>query len=124
VLCPAVLLIAFILDWKIAFAALTFALCAFYGGVVLLRMVSVLLALFKTSEHRVSASELAALDNAELPMYTILVPMYKEPEIAQKIARTVTSLDYPLDKLDVKLLLEEDDAPTRAKIEEVIRRLA
>jgi len=123
VLCPAVLLIAFILDWKIAFAALTFALCAFYGGVVALRMISVLLALFKTSEHKVSAEDLAALKDEDLPIYTILVPMYKEPEIAQKIARTVTSLDYPLDKLDVKLLLEEDDAPTRKKIEDVIHTL-
>ncbi len=122
-LCPAALLTAFILDWKIAFAALTFALCAFYGGVVALRMLSVLLALFKTSEHRVSRDEIAALRDEDLPIYTILVPMYREPEIAQKIARTVTHLDYPVDKLDVKLLLEEDDAPTRAKIAEVIDML-
>ncbi len=117
------MLIAFILDWKIAFAALTFALCAFYGGVVALRMVSVLLALFKTSEHRVSQEEIDVLQDADLPIYTVLVPMYKEPSIAQKIARTVTHLDYPVDKLDVKLLLEEDDAPTRAKIAAVIDTL-
>jgi cellulose synthase/poly-beta-1,6-N-acetylglucosamine synthase-like glycosyltransferase len=49
--------------------------------------------------------------------------MYKEPEVAQKIARTVTSLDYPIDKLDVKLLLEEDDHATRAKIDEVVGSL-
>ncbi|HLX64322.1 MAG TPA: glycosyltransferase [Planctomycetota bacterium] len=117
------LLIAINLDWKIAFAALTFALCAFYGGVVGFRMASVLFALLKSGEHRVSRDEINALQDADLPIYTILVPMYKEPEVAQKIARTVTKLDYPIDKLDVKLLLEEDDAPTRAKIDEVLHTL-
>ena len=122
-LCPAALALAFVLDYKIAFAVLTFALCAFYGGVVFVRMLSVLMALIKSPEHRVSQAEIDALIDADLPIYTVLVPMYKEPAIAQKIARTVTKLNYPLDKLDVKLLLEEDDAETRAKIDEVIGSL-
>ena len=123
ILCPLALLTAFVLDYKVAFAAFTFAMCGFYGGVVFVRLFSVLKALVWTSEHRVSRAEIEALDEASLPVFTILVPMYKEPEVAQKIARTVTHLDYPKDRLDVKLLLEEDDPLTRAKIEEVIGSL-
>ncbi len=124
-LCPTALALAFVLDYKVAFAVATFALCAFYGGVVALRLISVLFALLRpgNSEHRVSRAEIQSLRDEDLPIYTVLVPMYKEPEIAQKIARTVTKLDYPIDKLDVKLLLEEDDAATRAKIDEVIGSL-
>jgi cellulose synthase/poly-beta-1,6-N-acetylglucosamine synthase-like glycosyltransferase len=79
--------------------------------------------LLRPSEHRVAPDRVHSIPDDQLPIYTVLVPMYKEPAVAQKIARTVTSLDYPLEKLDVKLLLEEDDAPTRAKIAEVIDSL-
>jgi cellulose synthase/poly-beta-1,6-N-acetylglucosamine synthase-like glycosyltransferase len=122
-LCPSALLLGFIRDPKITFTVLTFALCGLYGMVVLFRLAGVLLALARSCEHRINPLETQALADADLPVYTILVPMYKEPEIAQKIARTVTSLDYPVDKLDVKLLLEEDDLQTRAKINEVLASL-
>jgi cellulose synthase/poly-beta-1,6-N-acetylglucosamine synthase-like glycosyltransferase len=113
----------FIRDPKVGFTVLTFLVCGFYGAVIVFRLYSVLRSMFGTHEQRVSAAEIAALKDDELPVYTVLVPMYKEPEVAQKIARTVTSLDYPLDKLDVKLLLEEDDFETRKKIEDVVDSL-
>jgi cellulose synthase/poly-beta-1,6-N-acetylglucosamine synthase-like glycosyltransferase len=83
----------------------------------------VALAWFFSHEQRVTEKEIEELKDEDLPIYTVLVPMYKEPEVAQKIARTVTQLNYPLEKLDVKLLLEEDDVPTRAKIDEVFDQL-
>ena len=111
------------LDYKFTYTVLTFVLCGFYGTVIFVRLFSVFLGFLRPSEHHMTPAETHAIPDAELPVYTVLVPMYKEPEVAQKIARTVTSLDYPLDKLDVKLLLEEDDGPTRQKIEEVIDTL-
>ncbi len=123
VLVPAALILCFVRDYKIAFTVVTFALCGFYGAVILFRLFSVTVAIFGSGEHRVDRAEVDSLNEAELPIYTILVPMYKEPEVAQKIARTVTHLNYPIDKLDVKLLLEEDDPETRAKIAEVIDSL-
>lgn len=117
------IVMCFFRDYKVAFTLLTFAICGFYGAVILFRLVSVFMALLGTHELKVSREEIEALKDEDLPIYTVLVPMYKEPEIAQKIARTVTSLDYPIDKLDVKLLLEEDDQLTRSKIEEVMGSL-
>jgi len=123
VLIPGLLLLCFCRDYKVAYTVLTFVLCGFYGVVIFFRLASVVLAMVRTSEQTVTAQEIQALPDAELPVFTVLVPMYKEPEVAQKIARKVTQLDYPVDKLDVKLLLEEDDAPTRAKINEVLASL-
>jgi len=40
------------------------------------------------------------------------VPLYHETEVASKITRYISRLDYPQDKLDVKLLLEADDQGT------------
>jgi len=122
-LVPAALVLCFVRDYKIAFTVLTFALCGFYGAVILFRLFSVTLAMFWSGEHKIEQAEIEALPEHDLPIYTVLVPMYKEPEVAQKIARAVTNLNYPVDKLDVKLLLEEDDAPTRAKIAEVFDSL-
>ena len=47
-----------------------------------------------------------------LPTYTILVPAYREPEVIGGLLRALEMLDYPADRLDVKLLLEADDAET------------
>jgi cellulose synthase/poly-beta-1,6-N-acetylglucosamine synthase-like glycosyltransferase len=46
------------------------------------------------------------------PMYTVLVPLYKERNVARNILRALEKLDYPHDRLDVKFLLEADDPET------------
>ncbi|RLQ88857.1 glycosyltransferase family 2 protein [Notoacmeibacter ruber] len=53
-----------------------------------------------------------ALRDEELPTYTILVPMFREPETLPILAQALRSLDYPLAKLDIKLVLEENDSET------------
>lgn len=61
----------------------------------------------KVTDHQV-----AVLDDRELPTYTVLVPMYQEPEVLPVLTRALRNLDYPLSKLDIKLILEEDDEQT------------
>ncbi|MFD6157057.1 glycosyltransferase [Nocardia sp. NPDC060256] len=60
----------------------------------------------------VSDERALALTDAELPPYTILVPAYGEPEVVGDLIGAMTALDYPTDRLQVLLLLEEDDSPT------------
>lgn len=60
----------------------------------------------------VSHEEVVALSDADLPVYTILVPMYHEPKVLPILAGALRKLDYPRSKLDIKLVLEEDDAGT------------
>ncbi|MFI6172371.1 glycosyltransferase [Nocardia sp. NPDC051052] len=60
----------------------------------------------------VSDERALALTDAELPPYTILVPAYGEPEVVGDLIGAMTALDYPKDRLQVLLLLEEDDSPT------------
>jgi cellulose synthase/poly-beta-1,6-N-acetylglucosamine synthase-like glycosyltransferase len=52
--------------------------------------------------------------DGDLPMYTILVPVYDEVEVVQKVIEHVDRLDYPKSKLDVMILLEEKDHRTIA----------
>ena len=53
-----------------------------------------------------------ALTDDELPVFTVLVPMFKEPAMLPVLARSLRELDYPLGKLDIKLVLEAEDHET------------
>ncbi|WP_304641310.1 glycosyltransferase [Pseudomonas sp.] len=61
---------------------------------------------------KVSEEELRQLDDEELPTYTVLVPMYNEPEVLPVLVGALRRLDYPASKLDIKLVLEQDDHRT------------
>lgn len=52
------------------------------------------------------------LDESELPVYTILIPLFKEKDTLPKLADSIRNLDYPKSKLDVKFVVEADDDMT------------
>ncbi|CAH1659232.1 Cellulose synthase/poly-beta-1,6-N-acetylglucosamine synthase-like glycosyltransferase [Hyphomicrobiales bacterium] len=51
-----------------------------------------------------------------LPAYTIIVPLFRETRVLGQIVSALQNLDYPAAKLDIKLVLEEDDEPMRAAV--------
>lgn len=59
-----------------------------------------------------AAFDVSKLTEADLPIYTILVPVYKEVAVVNKLIRNLSLLDYPKEKLEVIILLEEDDKET------------
>ena len=63
--------------------------------------------------------EIYRMRDEDLPPYTVLVPMYNEGEVLKDFVNHFKSIDYPKDKLDVRLLLEEDD-PETIKVAESI----
>lgn len=106
-------------DWKIFFTVVTGILCVFYLFTILYKLLTVLLSVVAPGDIRISKEEVDGLDDESLPVYTLLLPAYKEAAVVEKLLRAVTSFDYPADKLDVILLLEEDDRETRGLIEGV-----
>ena len=56
-----------------------------------------------------------ALDESELPVVTLLLPAHREAKALPSLAVAIRALDYPQRLLDVKLILEEDDAETIAE---------
>jgi cellulose synthase/poly-beta-1,6-N-acetylglucosamine synthase-like glycosyltransferase len=53
------------------------------------------------------------ISETSLPIYSILIPLYKESNQAAKIIKNIAALDYPKHKLDIKIIIEEDDIETR-----------
>jgi cellulose synthase/poly-beta-1,6-N-acetylglucosamine synthase-like glycosyltransferase len=60
----------------------------------------------------VTKEELKLVMDEELPIYTKLLPVYKEDKLIKKLIWNLQAIDYPRHKLDVKLLIEEDDDKT------------
>lgn len=54
-----------------------------------------------------------AITRRELPVYTLLIPLFKEPATTVRtLINSIRALDYPRAKLDVKLIVEAGDEQT------------
>lgn len=62
---------------------------------------------------RFTPEEVAAVDERDLPVFTLLIPVYKEASIVPHLVERLEALDYPRHKLDIRVLLEEDDVETQ-----------
>jgi cellulose synthase/poly-beta-1,6-N-acetylglucosamine synthase-like glycosyltransferase len=93
----------------ITLLALTTAL---YLVTLLYRVVLLRVALRHPAEVRISDAVALAIPNDELPIYTILVPAYHEAGVIARTIAALENLDYPAERLDIRLLLEEDDRET------------
>ena len=63
---------------------------------------------------RPSPDDLRSLDERELPVYTMLLPVFKEkPSTMRTLFEALGRFDYPKHKLDGILLMEGDDEQTR-----------
>lgn len=98
----------------------------FYLGEVLLPVIAILLlvpaairfAAAFTPPERPSPAPL--LSDAELPVYTVLIPLRDEAGMVPLLRRAMAAIDYPPEKLDVKFLVETKSAETIAAVRRVL----
>lgn len=96
-------------------ARVLIALCTLYYVIsTLYKFVLIRASLSPSAMIRISPREIVERDVREWPLYSILVPMYKEPETVRQMVESLAAMDYPLAKLDVQILLEADDTATLA----------
>jgi cellulose synthase/poly-beta-1,6-N-acetylglucosamine synthase-like glycosyltransferase len=55
----------------------------------------------------------APLPDRDLPTYSIIVALYREAASVAGLVQALEDIDYPREKLDIKIVLEPDDLPTR-----------
>ena len=58
----------------------------------------------------------APLSDCDLPVYSVLLPVYRERNVVEKLLGAIAAFDYPKAKLDVKLLVEAGDQETLAAL--------
>ena len=82
--------------------------------IVIIRLISLIILIIKSPADRTpdSAPVHPPPSDAELPVYSVLVPLYKEREILPDLIEALKMLDYPATKLDIKIILESVDFET------------
>jgi hypothetical protein len=59
------------------------------------------------------APRLPRSDDSDLPIYTVLVPIFREARVVPQLIGALRRLDYPRALLDIKLVVEDEDCETR-----------
>ena len=65
---------------------------------------------------KIGDDEARSYPDEDLPVYSVLVPAYREPEVITHLVANLERLEYPRDKLDIKIILEADDHETLAAV--------
>lgn len=63
----------------------------------------------------------ALVADADLPRYGVLVAVYREVAVIEALVEALCALDYPADRLDIRIVVEADDTPTRLAAEAATR---
>ncbi|MDQ2787283.1 MAG: glycosyltransferase [Chloroflexota bacterium] len=105
-----------IISWQWALIAVNVIITAIYVSFALYK--TYLLARGFTVDLTIYAppEDMRALRDEDLPSITVLIPLYREAAIVPVLLRAIANLDYPAIKLDVKILLEEEDEETAAAV--------
>lgn len=111
----AILLVALAVFWPAMAKAA--ALVAFP---VLFLAVSVLKLASAVATPRVTMPAGPRLSDEDLPVYTVLVPLFGETSVLPQIIGSLKALNYPADKLDVKIIVEAGDGPTREMARQLV----
>ncbi len=91
---------------------LTLCLVVLFVPVIGLRIVAAYRFLHR--ERKASEPVSSGVPDGALPVYSVLVPLYREAHMLPGLVRSLARLDWPAAKLDIKLILEAADPSTVA----------
>lgn len=115
--CAEILFIPFIFSINATLRVYISLLSAFYFFNLCFGFWLLMRALRRSPEIRISRSTLQGVQKNNLPLYTILCPLFREAEVVPQFVEAMQALRYPTDKLQILLLLEEHDKKTIKAIE-------
>jgi glycosyltransferase XagB len=114
VLAVAVLAVCAMLNWTATGAVLISIATIYFVLSTIDRTILLATGLSRGAVITVTAEQARAIDDEDLPVYSVLLPVYDEPDIVSTLVAGIGRIDYPADKLDVYVILEADDAATIA----------
>lgn len=98
----------------------TFAVLTGWAVLTLVAFTGLKLAAFiaeaRAVHRRPAAAAPPPLAIARLPVVSVMVPLFREHDIAPRLIHRLGRIDYPKELFDVLLLVEEDDHATRAAL--------
>lgn len=105
----------YLFDWQTSLIVTISILTGFYFLDLLFNLYLIQAAFKKNPEIKISDKQIEAYGDS-WPTYSIMCPLYKEWQVIPQFTQAISAIDYPKDKLDVMLILEEDDQETINKV--------
>lgn len=102
--------LALFLPLHLGWAIVSTASGVFFLAVIALRVLCLL------PRRRNGPPRLHPLSDRDLPRYSVLVPLFRETAVLGQLLSALTAIDYPTDRLDIKLILEEGDVLMRRAV--------
>lgn len=102
---------AVILAPRITMTAVTLLSASLFFAMVVIRIAA--------SRERAPVSidaGLPGMNDRDLPIYTVIVPLYREARVFGQLVRALEALDYPRAKLQAMLVIEADDPQMAAAV--------
>lgn len=111
------LVISFIINWHATLVVFLGIITFLYFSDIIFNFYLIYRSFKINPEIKITDAELQ--QNTAWPIYTILCPLYKEWQILPQFIKGISNLNYPKNKLQVLLLLEEDDKTSTEKISKI-----
>lgn len=100
------------LSWHLTLIIFISALTLVYFADFIFNLILIIRSFSSPAEIDIKNRELLSLDPKKLPLYTIFCPLYKEWKVLPQFIEAMKKLDYPKNKLQIMLILEENDRET------------
>lgn len=113
-----ILIVGLLIDWHTTIVIIFAVITVLYFVDLLFNLFLIYRSFSKPPEVVVPRKELQQVADSQWPAYTILCPLYKEWQVVPQFISAMQKLDYPKDRLQILLLLEEDDTETIQKVGE------
>lgn len=109
----ALLFAGLLLDYRTTLIILLTIITFFYFADIVATVILTVRSVLHSREIEVDSSVLENTSDSFWPSYSILCPLYRESNILENFVKSIEKIDYPKDRLECLLLLEEDDSETR-----------
>lgn len=108
----ALIVTSLLINWSVTLVVLIEGMTLLYFADLLFNLNLIIRSLGKKPEIHISNEMLKEIPDSEYPMYTVLCPLYRESAILPQFVAAMKALEYNPDRLQVMLLLEENDPET------------
>ncbi len=111
---------AFYINWHLALVAAFSTLTIIYFIDFLFNAFIIYRSFSIRPEIIVTEEEISKISESSWPSYTIFCPLYREWHVLPQFVEAISKLDYPKERLQILLLLEEDDKESIEKIDDAM----
>ncbi|MCQ2009506.1 glycosyltransferase [Sporolactobacillus sp. STSJ-5] len=108
---------ALLWNWFYTLVIINIIIQLMYFSMTVTKFIMILYGTKEKAQVRFNRKQIQNIDERELPIYTILVPMYKESKVIPQLVQNLNQLDYPKNKLDIRLLIEKDDTEAQEVVQ-------